>query len=58
VVLTRGPERLDPLLQRGWVPLEKADGFATMSPWTDEYVNVLHPLIENIRIRLAENGDK
>ena len=58
VVLTRDPERLDPLFQRGWIPLEAPDGFATMSPWTDEYVNVLHPLIENIRIRLTENGDK
>jgi spermidine synthase len=58
VVLAKDPQQLAPLLQRGWVSLENADGFATMSPWTDEYVNVLHPLIENIRIRLAENGDK
>ncbi len=58
VVLTRDPKRLDPLLKRGWVALEKADGFTTMAPWTDEYVNVLHPLIENIRIRLTEKGDK
>ena len=58
VVLTRDQERLDPLLKRGWVALEKADGFATMTPWTDDYVNVLHPLIEKIRIRLAGNGDK
>jgi len=46
VVLTRDPGRLDPLLKRGWVALEKADGFAAMTPWTDDYVNVLHPLIE------------
>jgi hypothetical protein len=58
VVLTKDPQRLEPFLRRGWVPLESADGFATMSPWTDEYVNILHPLIENIRIRLAGNGDK
>ena len=58
VVLAKDPQRLEPFIQRGWVPLENADGFAAMSPWTDEYVNVLHPLIENIRIRLAENGEK
>ncbi len=58
VVLTRDPERLDPLLKRGWVALEKADGFATMTPWTDDYINVLHPLIENIRIRLTETGER
>ena len=58
VVLTRDPERLDPLLKRGWIPLETDDGFANMTPWTDDYVNVLHPLIEKIRMRLAGNGDK
>jgi len=58
VALTRNPERLDPLLRRGWISFENADGFAEMSPWTDDYVNVLHPLIEKIRLRLAGNGDK
>ena len=38
--------------------MDKNDGFATMSAWTDEYVNALTPLVQNIRLRLAENGDK
>jgi len=58
VVLTRDPDRLESLLKRGWISLDKNDGFSAMSPWTDEYINLLHPLIENIRIRLTENGDK
>jgi hypothetical protein len=58
VVLTRDPDRLEPLFNRGWISLDKNDGFSVMSPWTDEYINLLHPLIENIRLRLAEDGDK
>ena len=58
VALARDKARLDPLLRRGWVALERTDGFAAMDPWTDDYVNVLHPLMEKFRNRLAGNGDK
>ncbi len=58
VALSRDSRRLAPLLERGWISLETDDGFANMTPWTDDYVNVLHPLIEKIRMRLAGDGDK
>lgn len=58
VALARDKARLDPLLRRGWVTLERTDSFAAMDPWTDDYVNVLHPLMEKFRNRLAGNRDE
>ncbi len=52
VVLTRDPDRLAPLLKRGWLMLGENDGLSTMPVWTDEHINILYPLIENIRARL------
>jgi hypothetical protein len=52
VVLTRDPERLETLVKRGWVKLGENDGLSTGPVWTDEHINILYPLIENIRARL------
>lgn len=49
VVLARHPERLKALVNRGWVKLGEHDGLNRTSPWTDDYINILAPLIENIR---------
>ena len=49
VVLARNPERLQPLLDRGWKLLGNDDGLNEAAPWTDDYINILSPLIGNIR---------
>jgi len=56
MVFARNPERLEPLLTRGWVKLGKEDGMESMAPWTDDYINILAPLIENIRARWNGNN--
>jgi spermidine synthase len=45
VVLARNPENLKPLLARGWVALGEGDGLNECSPWTDDYINILAPLV-------------
>jgi hypothetical protein len=54
VVLARNPERLQPLLSRGWKLLGKDDGLNEAAPWSDDYINILSPLIENIRANISE----
>ncbi|HUH65344.1 MAG TPA: fused MFS/spermidine synthase [Syntrophales bacterium] len=49
VVLARNPARLQALIDRGWVRLGKDDGLNESAPWTDDYINILAPLIENVR---------
>jgi predicted O-methyltransferase YrrM len=56
MVFARNPERLEPLLARGWVKLGEEDGMKSMAAWTDDYINILDPLIENVRTRWAENN--
>jgi hypothetical protein len=51
VVLARDPARLKPLLQRGWIALGEGDGLKHVAPWTDDYVNILSPLLAKIRNR-------
>jgi hypothetical protein len=48
VILARNPERLEPLLARGWVPFGKGDGLNESAPWTDDYINILAPLMANL----------
>jgi len=50
VVLSGDRQSLQPLLDAGWISLE-ADGLEKMSPWTDDYVNILEPLQEGIKRR-------
>ena len=49
VALARSPERFHRLLERGWVMFGKNDGLVDMAFWTDDYINILAPLIERIR---------
>ena len=44
VVLARNPERLKPLLARGWIAFGEGDGLDESTPWTDDYINLLAPL--------------
>jgi hypothetical protein len=54
VALARNPARLKPLVNRGWVRLGKDDGLDGSASWTDDYINILAPLAENIRYNLAK----
>ena len=51
VVLAKRANDLKPLLERGWFMLEDA-GVKKAEAWTDDYVNILEPLIENARLKL------
>jgi hypothetical protein len=53
VVLAKHPERLQPLLNRGWKLLGKDDGMNMNAPWSDDYINILEPLIENLKAQLS-----
>jgi hypothetical protein len=54
VVLARNPERLQPLLARGWKLLGKDDGLNEAAPWSDDYINILAPLIENLKANISQ----
>ena len=54
VVLARNPERLQPLLSRGWKLFGKDDGFNEAAPWSDDYINILAPLIENLKANISQ----
>lgn len=54
VVLASNPERLIPLLRLGWLVLEKNGEFGEVLPWTDDYINILAPLIENIKQNIRQ----
>jgi spermidine synthase len=49
VAVTRNPMRLRPLIDRGWRPFSEKDGLSKVKPWTDDYINILAPLIEKMR---------
>jgi hypothetical protein len=38
--------RLRPVIDRGWRPFSEKDGLSKVRPWTDDYINILAPLIE------------
>ena len=48
VALARDPKDLQPLLKLGWVRFGKDDGLSDMAPWSDDYINILAPLRENL----------
>jgi spermidine synthase len=54
VVLARHPERLKPLMARGWIAFGEADGLEKSSPWTDDYINILAPLWAKLWPQRAE----
>ena len=49
VALARRPEYLQPLVDRGWIKLNGNDGLKELSPWTDDYINILAPLYEKLK---------
>ncbi len=51
VVFARNAKNLQPLMKRGWVPLGKADGLPKAMPWTDDYINILSPLMARFQVR-------
>ena len=50
VALTGNRGSLQPLLETGWVLLGE-DDLKTMEPWTDDYINILEPLLEGIKTK-------
>jgi spermidine synthase len=53
VALARDPGDLQPLLKLGWVRLGSHDGLNDMALWTDDYINILAPLRENLENQWA-----
>ena len=49
VAVTRNPMRLRPLIDRGWRRFSEKDGLSRVRPWTDDYINILAPLIEKMK---------
>jgi SAM-dependent methyltransferase len=45
VVLARDPARLQGLVDKGWTRFGADDGLPDLTPWTDDYVNMLDPLL-------------
>jgi hypothetical protein len=50
VTLAVSPKRLQPLLDRGWIPFGKMDGLGDIEPWTDDYINILAPLASGVTL--------
>jgi hypothetical protein len=53
VALSRRPDRLKKLVDRGWIPFGSGDGLRKATPWTDDYINILWPLWESMNERWA-----
>ncbi len=51
VVLARDPNRLYGLMQKGWLPLGPSDGLKDVTPWTDDYINIMLPLRDGMQER-------
>jgi hypothetical protein len=49
VVLARNPERLTTLITQGWVPFGASDGLEESAPWTDDYIDIIAPLMSKFR---------
>ena len=49
VVLSRNRDRLETLIQQGWTPLGPNDGLDVVTPWTDDYIDVISPLVRKLR---------
>jgi hypothetical protein len=41
VALTQDSLHLKPLIEKGWIPFGKGDGLRDVTPWTDDYINIL-----------------
>jgi spermidine synthase len=51
VALATDSERLEPLIRRGWIEFGKGDDLEHVSPWTDDYINILVPLASRFNNR-------
>lgn len=51
VVLSRSAKNLQPLKDRGWIALGAGDGLAKTVAWSDDYINILSPLLAGIKGR-------
>ena len=51
MVLARNPDRLAALVRKGWIPFGPGDGLREVTPWTDDYINILLPLRDGMRER-------
>ena len=51
VVFAREAKTLEPLVRRGWGPFGEGDGLHKTVAWTDDYINILSPLIDGFRAR-------
>jgi hypothetical protein len=43
------PGRLQSLMERGWVRFSEDDGISKIKPWTDDYINIIKPLMEKTK---------
>jgi hypothetical protein len=51
VVFSRAAKNLEPLIQRGWHPLGEGDGLPKTVVWSDDYINILSPLLARVQGR-------
>jgi predicted O-methyltransferase YrrM len=49
VAVARQPERLQALVDRGWIRFSKKDGLAKVEPWTDDHINIISPFMEVVK---------
>jgi hypothetical protein len=54
VVLTKDAIRLERFIKLGWITFGNGDGLEKVRPWTDDYVNILTPLVAKLRQRGKE----
>lgn len=48
VLLAKNNKTLQPVLNLGWIPFGAGDGLPTVAPWSDDYINLIDPLLAQI----------
>jgi len=51
VVLSRTRRTLSPLLAQGWRPFGTQDGLPSVRPWTDDYADLITPILLRLLLR-------
>jgi len=54
VAVARNPVRLRALIDRGWARFSDEDGLSKIKPWTDDYINIIRPLMERTKERFSD----
>jgi protein-L-isoaspartate O-methyltransferase len=49
VAVAKNPERLKPLINRGWFRFSEKDGLPKLRPWTDDYIDIITPLMMTVK---------